>query len=328
MEKYNVIKTVQVTKKKKKNKGRSALALIAPIRKVRAPRMSSQSVNQSWLRLLRDPCGGSIVPAPYEGTGSGYFVRTVNIQPVTVGGLSSIPTAVDFAVEATPYNMNTPFAAASQVTGGSLAFSDSTVGNFITNYSVVKSFRCVAACFKWVPSGPISLRSGVIGRVYSPAKTITPGDSTNGSIMLASMPHQEANGSVIHEVRWLPSFNDERFSSTAEVNANGVGSMSICGVNIDCTTTGVSPNIVATANGYLELTCAWEWEPHLGGGTNGIAASTLTTTGGTVRDTLSAIRNLGDFLYGNGPAIMATGYSLAAGVSRMTRGPSMPRIRY
>jgi hypothetical protein len=105
-----------------------------------------------------------------------------------------------------------------------------------------------------------------------------------------------------------------------------VGSMTLCGVNVDCTTTGVSPNIIASASGYLELTCAWEWEPHVSGG-NGISASTSITKG-SVRDTLSAIRDLGDFLYGHGPAIMATGYSLAAGVARMSRGPSMPRVRY
>jgi hypothetical protein len=311
----------------KRSKGRSALALVAPIRKVRAPRMSSQSANPAWLRLLRDPCGGSIVSAPYEGAGSGYFVRTVNVLPITVGGLSSAPTTLDFAVEATPYNMNTPFTGASQVNGTAFTFAATSAVNFITNSSVVKSFRCVAACFKWVPIGPISVRSGVIGRVYSPAKTYAAGDSTTGSVVLTSLPHQEANGSVIHEVRWLPSFNDERFSATAEANVNGVGSMTISGVNIDCTATGVSPNIIATASGYLELTCAWEWEPHVAGG-NGISASATVAMNGTVRDTLSAIRNLGDFLYGNGPAIMATGYSLAAGVSRMTRGPSMPRVRY
>jgi hypothetical protein len=229
---------------------------------------------------------------------------------------------VSFVVEFTPYNFNSPVNWGAAFPGGGITPGLFSMSNFITNVDVVKGFRCIACCVKWIPNGPIATRSGVIGRSYAPSRLITPGVALSALDAMSSTSRQDTNGSVSHEVRWLPSFEDERFSSVTEVNVAGTGSVQMAGVNVDCSISGVGP-YTYTANGYFEFTCVWEWEPVLTYGGSGITSSlNIPKSSTTLNDVLRAVGNAGKFVYDHG-ADIATAYSIAAGTRYIRRGNAL-----
>jgi len=263
-----------------------------------------------YRHMLADPCAGPLVSAPYAGIGSSYLVRTIN----TVTGLAAAGTSggCDFAFEMTPWNLPTIGTLAVGLTGSAMATSTTySATNFVTGLSV-RSFRPVAACLKFVPTGTISARSGVIGMGYSPDKMFQNGLTTTAGPMLSASLQQNPTGSVPHEILWLPSFEDERFGTQAETNVNGAGSCQIIGMNVDATLSGS----VMMVNGYLEITVVWEWQPaySVSGQNNGIVPAPMSPTSTTLNQALSLLGDAGRFVLQHaGTAMVREAYSYAAG---------------
>lgn len=274
-----------------------------------------------YLRLLADPCRAPLVRAPYAGTGSGYLVRTVNTyRPYAIGNFLNLDVVAEF----TPWNFPTPLTAFAVNNGTAGTLQSVLLNNFVTNNAVVRTYRPVAACLKWVPTGPISSRAGVVGRGYAPSKVL---QVTAGGVAvnyLSGTMVQDPNGSVPHEVTWLPSFGDERFGGNGDANIAGAGSCQLVLLGVDAFYDGTANTY---PNGYVEMTVVWEWEPELGVSSatpSGITPSTAPMSPYTLQQVLSGIRDVGRFVLGAAAeATMAYQYAVGA---RQVRGSSMPRL--
>jgi hypothetical protein len=102
----------------------------------------------------------------------------------------------------------------------------------------------------------------------------------------------------MHEVRWLPSFQDQEFTSTIAPNVNGVGTML-------ATLSGVDGTFYVTnswtANGYFEVTTVWEWTPAYANST--AIPISAPPSRSSLQQILSSVGDLGRFVYGRMPAV-------------------------
>lgn len=271
-----------------------------------------------YLRLLGDPCSGPITRAPYTGSGSSYLVRTTQIYQPQVGTGSGI---VDVVLEFTPWNTPNVFTTASTTTGGTMVLSPYNVDCFVTNQAVVYAYRPIAACMKFVPTGPISTRQGQLGMSYSPSKTYLASTNLTARSALAACMRKDAIGSVAHEANWLPSFGDERFGGNSEANIVGAGSIQMVVLGADTASNGY-------LNGYFEATVVWEWEPAIhdssGIPASGLVPSTMPPTATTLQSVLSSIKDIGRFVF-NGVGMARAAYQYAAG-NGGRNGGSMPLL--
>lgn len=286
-----------------------------------APGMSELAVAQrDYISMLSDPCRGPIVRAPYGGVGSSYVIRTTDMFQITVTGTNT--SYVDFAWEYTPWNAPTVQAVSVTTSGGSGAVVSGSVNNFITNTTVVKAYRPVAACVKVTPTGTYSGRAGVIGLSYSPNKQLKVGDTISPSTLLGQQQRVATNGSEQHEVLWLPSFGDERLATNGEANVNGVGSIIVVGRNIDAVA-GVN----STANVIIEATTIWEWVPCENNSSTGTGISDALgkNLGMSLNEALRPIKDFGKFVFHNVGAGMAAGGMayLSRPIVRRGTGPSI-----
>lgn len=280
----------------------------------------------AYLNLLSNPCTGRLVPAPYVGVGSSYMVRTVNNLPLYFGATLPAGTKgkVDFAVDFTPWNCPAALTYAVGSAGVTMpnSYSGHTLSNFVTMTDVVKSYRPIASCFKFVPTGAIADRSGVIGLAYSPNKMMATNVPYKATDLLGSCQRRDATGSVEHEVTWLPSFMDERFGTNGETNMNGCGTCHIVGKDVDAVADGTNVNV----SGYLEMTVVWEWEPAdpiSTGRYNGTVPSMSTPSPVPLNTVLSYLGDIGNFALKHAvPAVGRAAYAYAVGTS-LRRGHAM-----
>lgn len=254
---------------------------------------------QEYLRLLADPCHAKLVPAPYAGVGSSLVVRTTDYYDIPTAASTTGSAPVKFVVEVTPWNYPSGITSGS-ASLGSIALStvsDPFPSNFVET-PAVHSFRPVAACIKWIPTGPVANRSGLIGMTYSPSKVTSNGDITSSETVLSTCQMVNSNGSVQHECIWLPSFGDERFSKYDEVNINGAGSVLIVGQGVDA--------IAGSAFGVVEITIVWEWVPSYGAS---VTSSSATPSATTLQQVLASIKDVSAFVRGGARAV-SMGYNL------------------
>jgi len=259
-----------------------------------------------------------MVASPFAGMGSSYVVRTVTTMIPWAADTTVGAVGMDFIAEFTPWNAPSflQFGGVKQG-GASITTFSGSYTSFISG-TAVKSFRPVAACLKFIPSGTIAGRSGVIGLGYSPNKIYQGSTIYVPSQAMTMTLAQHPTGAVPHEAVWLPSFEDARFGTQLESNVNGVGSVQIVGLNVDATGSGTQ----ITANGYLEMTVVWEWEPAVAvsGQSNGVVPSLHTPTRTTLNDVLSTIGDAGRFVLQHAGGAMAAGaYQYAQGVAHRRR---------
>ncbi len=257
-------------------------------------------------QMLRDPCNANLVAPPYRGTDSGYLIRTTdNVTVSCVGAALTTGNvyAADFVVEYMPQLVssgatNTALAAAGQAPGGATpAIAYSTAGsatglvsNFISSSGVVGRFRPVAACLKYIPSGPYTSRQGMIGLGYTQGFPATPTASMNIFQTLSQCQMIASNGSRSHEVRWLPTDTDESWVVLGS-SAGGAGCIYLVGKGVDATATGTT---AAGVNGYIEITTVWEWQPAL---SNSLNSAPRAPAPFTTQSVLSSITDLGAYLF-------------------------------
>lgn len=281
-----------------KKTGGSARAMVAAGRQMspRAPGMTPQAMD--YLRLLADPCHAKLVPAPYAGVGSSLVVRTTDYYNFTAATGATGSEPARFIAEITPWNYPSGITAGNVITGSiSLVTpTDNFPSNFIQIPSV-HSYRPIAACVKWIPTGPVAGRSGLIGMSYNPSKVTNAGDVAAVDQALSTCQSVASNGSVQHEMIWLPSFGDERFSKYDEVNINGAGSILLVGQDIDAKN--------GAPYGTVEITIVWEWVPSYGASVTSSSAAPSSTT---LQQVLSSIKDISAFIRGGARAV-SMGYT-------------------
>lgn len=249
-------------------------------------------------RLLRDPCKAPLVHAPYLGTESGYLCRTVEnfqLPDTTKTGLtvgSTVPATVQLAICPGNYATNTGMTWAP---GSSQPAGTAGRSVFVVTSSAVRKYRPVAACMKWIPSGSYASRAGVVGMGYSSGNVMVSGDVCETSQFLASQLEVAPNGSKLHEVRWLPTADDQNWMSANSTAGISNGTMTLILYNVDATATSTTS---ATLNGYVEVTIVWEWIPTSTGTAagGGLSMAPATGTRFTINDHQSTIRDIGAFL--------------------------------
>lgn len=324
------------TKTRKNNKGK------APAKKAGAPIKSTRkraakgmgSYPKQYLSLLNDPCAGPLVSPPYAGTDGGYLIRTTDQVPITGTGTGMTVgnTYVGSAFfQYSPGNYGWNGTTNSAAIGGAfapggsdpvtLAYATNAAGwsstnalvNFIASSSV-KRARPVAACVKWIPTGPYNTRQGLVASSYVPATVNNSGDSVSYGNLQAAQQHYASNGTEPHEVKWLPTAADETyFTTNTSATTPGCGSIQFMLRNVD----GVASSTTALAlNGFFEVTTVWEWLPTE---TQGTTMTPRVPMPYTTQGLLSSITDLGEFLYGHsysgsfGQAMRSVaGYSKAA----------------
>lgn len=325
MAKKDKIKTRVATKKNKKSQARAGTSVLAD------PRM------QNYDRLLRDPCSSALAHPPYAGTDAGYLIRTVDrfvpnlvgagLTPGTKNVLDAYVSIIPSSYTANGFMWGCGAIASSMP----VQLNDVTSTNFIGN-SFVKRFRPVAACVKWVPTGPYADRQGSVGLAYSVGQPLDVGNTSTANSMLTGCTRIAPNGSEMHEVRWLPSAADENFSNASSTIRNG-GAATVVLSSVDAVAASTTSWVV---NGYVEVTGVWEWTPSLTGA-SGIAVNPQAPLPYTTQQLLATIGNMGDYIFrgvrsaGYG-AMVAGAQGIAMGLTRgvqtaATRGPAL-RLTY
>jgi len=224
------------------------------------------------------------------------LVRTVDYVTPTVSGTGLTPGAavvIDFQLQYTPFNVSTTTGGVvtGAIAGAALPiYAQTGYNNFITTPATVRRYRPVAACIRWVPSGPYNNRQGVVAMGYSPGTLVANNGTAVGMTQWQTAQLDVApNGSKIHEIRWVPTAVDENFTDVAASNSSAAGSMTLSLNRVDGT---ASSSTLATANGQLMVFTVWEWIP---------AASTLNLPPKaplpyTSQQVLATISDMGAFL--------------------------------
>lgn len=315
-------------KQNKNNKNRSVNSAVGGGR-MRASRSGTGPLEgpaRDWLRLLGDPCNGALTSPPYPSSDTGYLIRTVDVfNPIAISTTGLVPGStyfVDSFVQYTPSNLSTStsliFCGTPNVGSASIAASGG-LSNFITS-SVVKRYRPVACCLKFIPSGPYSSRAGTVGVSYSPGMTVGVGDAVGSTQLIGNALHTSPTGSEPHEIKWIPTADDATWTTANGASLPTGGSVSISLRGIDAVATSTSAYVV---NGYFQAITAWEWTPSAG---NALGMATKAPMRTTVQAILSTIQDMGMFLttpMGRGGMNMGMQY-LTRGVNTASyRGTSL-----
>lgn len=289
---------------------------------------------RAWDQLLRDPCAAPLAHPCYTGVDSGYLVRTVDFVTPSYSGSGLTPgnVVVDSIFQFTPFNYSatTGVVSVTAVGGGSLGTTAGTgfATNFI-NTNTVARYRPVAMCVRWIPTGAYSNRAGLVASGYTTGMVVTaPTFSGNIGTITAEVQKQAPNGSEMHEVRWLPTAVDENFTNTVAATNTGAGSIVFALRGVDGTQIATG----GTANGFFQITTAWEWVP---AGTTGLSVAPRPPLPYTSQQVLGTIKDFGSFIYHGirtanelmsasrgGMQLLSGGYGT---IER--RGQSVPMIR-
>jgi len=291
--------------------------------------------------MIRDPCAAAFARAPYAGGTSGYMARiNTSFVPVLIAPAGTVGTKVTanftyiFQPGAFP-----GYLIGANVGSTTTSFTNLTqTGTFLSN-AAVRQFRPVAACLKWIPSGPLLDRAGVVAMGYTqaPSKTVGAAGAASDHQALANNALRRANnGSDTHEVRWLPAPSDESYLPTGSTGINNSGAcVSMTGVGLDGVYTAAT-NV--TMNGILEFTLIVEWLPEGGQGLSTVPETNLPYTSQQYQSSIADIgnflltgtRSFGDAL-GRGLARGATQsviQSISSVGSRRRSAPGMPLIEH
>lgn len=285
-----------MTKKsnKKAPKGKSAKKAV----RLRATGVALGAMGP-YLRMLADPCGAPLAHPPYTGTDSGYLMRSrVTFQADNGTGSG---TSADFFLQWTPAG------AASngfvRRADGDNTYTTVTKSDFLTSGVVAKA-RPVASCLKWVPTGPVTSRKGVVGLGYAQGQLVTAGATTTlVANLMNSCSMLSANGSTPHEVKWLPTIADEVFTNPAvsfDTEVSG-GCVYVALLGVDATS--------GVPNGYFEATTIYEWTPAVN---QGAAPAIAKASPFSTQQALSRIRDVGEFLFGDSMAAIGSAAREAA----------------
>lgn len=292
--------TTKMTKSSQKQKGFKVKSKKKV--KVARPRMlpgeGLDAPARDFVRLLSDPCGAPLVGAPYGGVAGSNFYRFRNIiDPGSAAvdsslqfcpSLVGISGAVGNGIGAIQWgSTNTTGSAPGNLYGTPL---NNTIGT-----GIIGGLRCVGACIRVMYTGSELNRQGQVALnitaspLYNGLGTAAgvPQSLPTSPTLFQEMPNVSRLGEVIHEVKWVPGFNDQAFVAVAEVTSTQVYPQA--GTAIVAAVLNAPPGSIQ----YEVLSC-WEATPNLQGG--GIVSTVAAPKSrNTLNDILRAIGNITDF---------------------------------
>lgn len=308
-----------------------------------APNVLADSRVRAWDQLLRDPCAANLVSPCYGGTDAGYLVRTTDyFDPnitTTVSGTTGQATTANLALQWCPHQFS---AASGLVWSGDVssaplpAMQHTGFSTFVGSASIVKRFRPVASCLKFIPTGEFAKRSGVIGLGYNPGMILENGELKTVNQVMQLSQHVGPVGEEPHEVRWLPTSTDENFvehggAATSISNTTG-GAVFASLRNVHAIYTAAN---TIKIQGFFEITTVWEWVPDAGWG---LAAAPKAPLPYTSQQVLSTIGDLGAYIFQGvrvaGEGMVKAGVRTAVGMltrgvsEYVNRGAGMPLLTY
>lgn len=303
-------------KTKNKSKGFSMRPQNGSSRKMAIPRPIS-SEKMAYAKLLFDPCSADLVEPPYIGIESGYMVRTRDVVIPYLLGPGLTAGNYDFVLQWSPGNLSTQNTTTNYglFTGGGVSASSVTMVAGSKQYSTiltapvaqsdfvnginspVNSYRVVACCVNFIPTGPALTRQGVVSAITVPNAWLTAPGVFSGlaTNIEEACPHVRTNGSESHEIIWLPSAKDQEYGAfEPSVVDSGYGSILFALNNIDSSVGPAGLNNVVTPNGRFEITTVWQWTPRINGG---LIQQARAPPKHTVNDVLSDIKDIGEKVY-------------------------------
>lgn len=280
----------------------------------RIPRNIGGQQKEMYKKLLFDPCGADLVEPPYIGMESGYLTRTRDvIQPFFTDAAATPGIAHDFFIQWSPGNISASGATNyGLLTGGGqpgigftcVAGQTGALGTFQSDFinsatTPVNTYRVVACCLQWVPTGPALHREGAISLLSLPSPFINSILTTvTASQAEAACPHVRTNGTESHEIVWIPGSKDQQFDAFTASSADfGYGTLA-CGLtNVDTTVNvSIGPPIVNKyfPRGRFEITTIWQWTSRNAGG---LVQNVQAPSKHTLNDVLSEVKDLGTKIY-------------------------------
>jgi hypothetical protein len=254
----------------------------------RGKRVVAASGMGAYRALLLDPCNAPFAPPPGLGPGTGLFMRHRTYWQPSVASTVTGLTSVSVGISLQPHNGSYISKTATDPLGVSAWTRTKFItGTFIGSDSV-QAYRAVAACLKWIPTGSVMNRAGVVHRGYAVDRVVAAGDTDPLASAAQIAPTTATNaGPEVHEVKWFPADpSDLDFRDSAIDYTDGTGNCVMVAVNIDATGNGS----VATVNGFFEITVVYEWMPNVGKG----MVSTITPPPRySLADVLGSIENIG-----------------------------------
>lgn len=270
--------------------------------------MSLDSDAQRFLRLLRDPCRADLTGAPYGGiAGTNYF----RFRSVVFPGAGAVDAICQFcpSLVGAQGSSSAGIGAiqwASSNTGGAspgTLYGTQISSNFGGTF--MGSVRCVGACIRVLYTGSELNRAGLVGTSI----TTTPiynGAGTNAGVSVSTpaaaiiqvaQPHVERLGEVLHEVRWVPAFEDQNFVDlyTYPNAPNNFAPV---------TGSAIVASVVGAPAGQFQfevITC-WEACPTAAGGV--VTSMSAPRSSNTLNEILRVIGNVTDFAVNAGNIIV------------------------
>jgi len=312
---------MNVTSKKKKK-------AVAKMTLMKTPLLDK--CGKEYLRLLSDPCNAAFCSPPFQGEGTGQFVRTRTVvTPALVDSVIQFCPQYIFAnssygggtIASTFYQSPVTYGSANAGTAinvltvpvASTSFGFNNVGSGTTTSGVYSSARCLAGCIKVMYTGSELNRAGTVYATLTNTPAYSALNANPGSLatITTTFPQVDRLGERHHEYRWVPNFQDEQFiptpGSTTSVNfpAYYQGNSLIVAVM------GAPTNSIT-----YEVTAVWEvnTNPYSStAGANNFSSGIVTTTKvpdtqNTLNDVLRVIGNIGKWALG--PYSDTTAYML------------------
>lgn len=291
---------------------------------------------KKMIALWADPCRAMMVHPPYAGTTTGYLIRTVDIlrYNVRINAAatplinSAVPVDQVFQWSPSNYSPTTGYVMVGGATdlGGNYADQAAAYGgnSFVVSSPSVRTFRAVASCLEWVPTGPIGTRAGSVSLTSCAGMVLNAGVSYIGNELLAQYQVSKPNAADTYEVNWLPTSLDEELETSGELSHKGVGTCSIMLSGVDGTVTSTSAGLYyARPNGFFRATTVWEWTPAISGG---IIPEQRKPPGLNTQQILSQV-NVEKVAHGIGRGVANAGIGfLASALSSRRAGRTFPRI--
>lgn len=275
------------------------------------PKQITQDNGALYRKLLFDPCNADLVEPPYIGMESGYMVRTRDVITPFFTGTGLSGGEHDFFVQWSPANISTSGtgnyglfvgggAVGSTITNvaGQTGALGTLQSNFINSTtSPVNTYRVVACCITWIPTGPIIQRQGLVSLLSLPSNFVAGLSTTvTANQVEAACPHVRTNGSEPHEVIWLPGSKDQNFDTFLASNSEaGYGTVVLGLSGVDSlANVGGGLGTIVYPRGRLEITTVWQWTSRNAGG---VVQNIQAPPKHTLNDVLSKIGSLGEKIY-------------------------------
>lgn len=262
----------------------------------------------AYRRLLFDPCNADLVEPPYIGMESGYMIRTRDVVVPFYTGTGLTGGENDYFIQWSPANISSSATAnyGLFVGGGPVGTTFSNVagqtgalGNLQSNFinsttSPVNTYRVVACCLTWIPTGPTLTRQGVVSLLSLPSPFTNGLAATVNTIQVEqACPHVRTNGAERHEIIWLPGAKDQNFDAflpSAAEAGYGTLVLGLSGVDSVASAGGT----VNSPRGRLEITTVWQWTSRNAGG---VVQNVQAPPRHNLNDVLSKVVSLGEKIY-------------------------------